>query len=168
MLHVSSQRGITLAARNGYWIGGMILYDLRCSQDHTFEAWFPDSGAYEKQRAGRHISCPVCGDKRVEKALMTPNIGKAHRDGSGGTPATKAVAGQVSEQAVKAAFMELRKHVEANADYVGEKFPEEARKIHYGETEQRNIYGESSTEEAEALKDEGVEFQRIPWVRHDS
>ena len=131
----------------------MILYDLRCSQDHTFEAWFPDSGAYEEQRAGRQISCPVCGDKRVEKALMAPNIGKAHRDGSGGTPDTKAVAGQVSEQAVKAAFMELRKHVEANADYVGEKFPEEARKIHYGETEQRNIY--------EAME-EGKEVKKLP------
>lgn len=146
----------------------MILYDLRCSHDHVFEAWFRDSGAYEEQCAGRQIPCPVCGDTRVEKAMMAPRLGKAHRNESRRAPATKAVAGQVSEQAVKVALMELRKHVESNADDVGDKFPEEARKIHYGETEQRNIYGESTPEEAEALKDEGVEFQRIPWVRHDS
>jgi len=157
-----------MAVHIGLWNGGMILYDLRCSQDHTFEAWFRDSGAYEEQRPGLQIRCPVCGDMRVEKALMAPRLGKAHRDEPRRAPTTKAVAGQVSERAVKAALMELRKHVESNADYVGEKFSEEARKIHYGQAEQRNIYGESTTEEAQSLKEEGVEFQRIPWVRHDS
>ncbi len=134
----------------------MILFDLKCANEHVFEAWFKDSETFERQAEGAEIVCPVCGDSGVEKALMAPRIGKRDRE-----IATKAV-----EHAKRyAAFAsEVRRRVEDNCDYVGPKFPEEARKIHYGESESRGIYGEASDEDAAALDDEGIEVQRIPWA----
>jgi len=138
----------------------MILFDLKCAGGHVFEAWFPDSGTFEVQAASAEIACPVCGDTAVTKALMAPNVANTKKKHGGGKSDKSAMhMGQY-----KAALAELRKHVEKNCDYVGEKFPEEARKIHYGETEQRNIYGEASAEEATELKEEGVEVQRVPWT----
>ena len=137
----------------------MILFDLKCHKGHVFEAWFRDGATAERQISGRKVSCPSCGASKVEKAPMAPRIGKAER---------KARA-ESKEMATKAALLhkelaQLRAKVEANCDYVGEKFAEEARKIHYSETEARGIYGETSEDEARALEDEGIEFARIPWV----
>lgn len=137
----------------------MIVYDLKCGEDHVFEAWFKDSAAYAAQAKGRKIICPVCGNKRVEKALMAPNI------------ATKSERTPAPPDPRKAQFVahmqalgELRKKVEESCDYVGPRFAEEARKIHYGESQARGIYGEATTDDAESLSDEGVEFAKIPWV----
>ncbi len=138
----------------------MILFDLKCTGDHVFEAWFPDSDSFEAQAANDEIACPVCGDTEIAKALMAPNVSGAKKAGE--APQDKA-AMHMGEY--MSALAELRKHVEANCDDVGDKFPEEARKIHYGETEKRNIYGEASTEEAAELRDEGVEVQPIPWSK---
>lgn len=140
----------------------MIVFDLKCKDGHVFEAWFPDSKAFEKQKAKKAVVCPVCGNRRVTKAPMAPNIASG-----------KAREGEKAQQHPQAKEMmvmlsKLRQEVEKNCDYVGNKFPEEARKIHYGEAEKRNIYGEASKEDAESLAEEGVEFQRIPWVRHDA
>ena len=134
----------------------MILYDLKCRKDHVFETWFRDSAAYEEQVAAGAISCPTCGSRKIEKALMAPRIGKGDRE----------IATKAAEHAKRyAAFAsEVRRRVEDNCDYVGPKFPEEARKIHYGEAESRGIYGEASDEDASALDDEGIEVQRIPWA----
>ncbi len=134
----------------------MILFDLKCANEHVFEAWFKDSETFERQVEGSEIVCPVCGDSAVEKALMAPRIGKGDSK----------MAVKAAEHAKRyAAFAsEVRRHVEDNCDYVGPKFPEEARKIHYGETEARGIYGEASDEDAAALDDEGIEVQRIPWA----
>lgn len=137
----------------------MILFDLKCAGDHVFEAWFQDSGAFEAQATNGEVACPVCGDTAVAKALMAPNVAGAKK--SGGAPRDKAA---MHMGQYMSALAEVRKHVEANCDNVGDKFPEEARKIHYGETEKRNIYGEASNEEAAELKDEGVEVQRMPWI----
>jgi hypothetical protein len=161
----------------------MILFDLRCAKGHVFEGWFRDGAAFDAQAASRKVACPVCGSRNVVKAPMAPRIGKgsaAERD----RPAEKAGAADKERRPdaagaakptpapthmhVVQALRELRRHVEANCDYVGERFAEEARRIHYGETDRRNIYGEASDEEARALDEEGVEFKRIPWVpRHD-
>lgn len=140
----------------------MIVFDLKCKDGHVFEAWFPDSKAFEKQKAKKAVVCPVCGNRRVTKAPMAPNIASG-----------KAREGEKAQQNPQAKEMmvmlsKLRQEVEKNCDYVGDKFPEEARKIHYGEAEKRNIYGEASKEDAESLAEEGIEFQRIPWVRHDA
>ena len=140
----------------------MILFDLRCANDHQFEGWFRDSAAYESQAGSGEVSCPVCGDSAIEKALMAPRVTKTKKKRRGARTAVHA--GQYMK-----ALSELRKHVEANCEHVGEKFAEEARKIHYGETEARNIYGEATEKESTELKDEGVEFERIPWTpRHDA
>lgn len=136
----------------------MILFDLKCGKGHVFEAWFRDGGTADKQLAGRKVTCPDCGMTKVAKAPMAPRIGKAAP-----SPAEQ------REMAVKAAVVrkelkELRAKVEANCDYVGGRFAEEARKIHYGEVEERGIYGETSDDEARSLADEGVPFARIPWL----
>lgn len=139
----------------------MIVFDLKCGQDHRFQAWFRNGETYEAQAAAAEIACPTCGDTKVAKAPMAPKLVKALGD----SPDRAAqVAGEM-----RRLLGELRDHVEKTADYVGERFPEEARRIHYGETEARPIYGEASPDEAESLKEEGVEVARIPWLpRTDS
>ncbi len=137
----------------------MISYDLRCAKEHVFEAWFRNSDAYSEQVKKKTVACPVCGSTKVEKTIMAPRIAKS--DGGGSD--------DVSPETMKNMLVKLRVSVEENCDYVGADFPEVARKIHYGETEHRDIYGEASDQEATDLADEGVEFGRIPWVpRADS
>jgi hypothetical protein len=148
----------------------MILYDLKCHQDHVFEAWFSDSAGFAAQAAGGEVVCPVCGSKKIGKALMAPNVNKGRSRAAGLPPESREVAVADSQAATqKAAELRrmlrgLRQHVEQNCDYVGPEFAEEARKIHYGEAEVRAIYGETTDEEAEALSEEGVPFSRIPWL----
>ena len=135
----------------------MIRYNLICRKAHEFEGWFRDSALFDEQVAAGEVVCPVCGSKKVEKALMAPRVAAGRDRGRATKEANEA--GKVMN-----ALRELRSHVEANCDYVGPEFAEEARKIHYGETDQRNIYGETSSDEAKSLEEEGVEVQRIPWV----
>jgi hypothetical protein len=154
----------------------MIHYQLRCSADHAFDGWFKDSAAFEKQAELALVTCPECGDSRVNRALMAPSIGRKRatvdQTGEPETPPAPAPepAPPVPEKAVampdqlRAVLQRIRAEVERTADYVGPTFADEARRIHRGETEQRNIYGESTPEQAEALADEGIEVARIPWV----
>ena len=140
----------------------MIVFNLKCSKDHVSEIWFRDSAAYEAQAAARKIVCPACGSTKMSKAPMAPNLAKR---------ATLNVPPQADSRAARQhrQLSELRRCVEENFDHVGRKFPEEARKIHYGEAEPRNIYGESTEQEARSLSEEGVRIARIPWLRrHDS
>ena len=131
----------------------MILFTLRCGSGHEFEAWFRNGDGFEAQQKAAEIACPECGDTQVEKALMAPNIARSHKK----TPA-------MSPAQMRAALVELRRQVETNCDYVGERFAEEARKIHYGEADAHGIYGEATTEESRELAEEGIAFGRIPWV----
>ena len=133
----------------------MIVFELKCGSDHNFEAWFQDSKAYERQRKRKQIACPVCGDSAVEKALMAPSIARSRE--------SQAADERAMAKAALQKLAELRKHVEQNCDYVGPAFAEEARKIHHGEVEKRDIYGEATADEAKELAEEGVEFARIPW-----
>jgi hypothetical protein len=133
----------------------MIVFDLRCSKGHEFEAWFRDSATYEKQVEESSITCAVCGDGEVSKALMAPAV-------SSGRPEKPSGPAQAAE--AMRLLRKVRNHVEKNFDHVGERFPEEARKMHYGETEKRSIYGEASAGEAKALRDEGIEVGQIPWL----
>lgn len=134
----------------------MISFNIMCSSDHVFEAWFSDGKSFDRQRRQRKVACPVCGDTKVSKAPMAPNIA---RGASRGAARRQALAKEMAT-----ALRKLRREVETNCDYVGDRFAEEARKIHYDETEPRNIYGETTPEEATALKEEGVEFARVPWL----
>ena len=136
----------------------MIVFDLICGDGHRFEAWFRDGGAYEAQAAAGEVVCPLCSDTDVVKAPMAPNLARG---------AARREAEQPAE--TMRSLRALREHVENTFDNVGERFPEEARKIHYGEVEKRNIYGQASAEEARELHDEGVEFGSLPWApRSDS
>ncbi|MCW0233474.1 MAG: DUF1178 family protein [Ferrovibrio sp.] len=134
----------------------MIKYELKCRKDHVFEAWFYDSATYDKQEAGGKVVCPVCNSRKVTRAPMAPRIGKSK---------SQVAAAEAKQQAMALkALAEIRDHVEKNADYVGDQFAEEARKIHYGEVDKRSIYGEATREEAEDLAEEGVDVAMIPWL----
>ena len=137
----------------------MILFDLKCAEDHVFEAWFRDSETYDSQAASGEIACLVCGDTRIAKALMAPNLARGTANADSGRAA-------LMMRQLRAMHEEITK----NSDDVGEKFPEEARKIHYGETAKRNIHGRAKLEDARALNDEGIEFGVLPLLpgRKDS
>ena len=157
----------------------MIRYTLRCERDHTFESWFQDSAAYDSQARRKLVSCPICESVKVEKAIMAPRIvGKKGRERAAEpvpAPASAAEAPapgatplmMAQERELRAKIKELRDHIVKNADNVGEKFPNEARKMHYGEIEHRPIYGEASPEEAKSLIDEGVEVSPLPVLPDD-
>jgi hypothetical protein len=151
----------------------MIHYDLRCGAGHDFDSWFKDSEAFAAQSKAGFVECPVCGSKDVSKRLMAPAIPKKGRSRAKEAPAPPP-APVVTEAppappppmpAQMVAFLQrVRSEIEKRADYVGRDFAEEARKIHRGESERSAIYGEASDADAEALREEGIEVARIPWV----
>jgi hypothetical protein len=150
----------------------VILYTLACDRQHTFESWFQNSAAYDKQRKRGLVTCPICNSAKVEKAIMAPRLGRtdvpeasdAPVQVAATTPDAKAPVAMMSpqEHEFRKKLRELRDHVTKNADYVGQKFPDEARKMHYGEIEHRSIYGEASPNDAKALHEEGIEFHPLP------
>lgn len=165
----------------GDFLTAMIVYDLKCRKDHVFEAWFPDSASFTAQAEAGKVICPVCGSKKVAKALMAPAVLKGgreaatvQRDERPAPPSqpdrTPGAALADSERAgeLRRLLRDLRDHVEQNCDYVGGEFAEEARKIHYGETDPRGIYGETSEDEARELQDEGIEVARVPWLPREN
>ena len=140
----------------------MIRYQLTCEDGHGFQSWFADSAAFDTLRKANAVQCPQCGSTSVQKALMTPQVATARKKDK-----VRLAANQSMPAEALAALRKIRKHVTENADYVGEKFPEEARKIHYEEAEKRGIYGEASRDEAKALKEEGIEFHPLPTLPED-
>jgi hypothetical protein len=150
----------------------MIRYSLACERQHVFESWFKNSAAYDRQAARGLVTCPLCGSAKVEKAIMAPALGRAARKRTPAAPEIPAApatdektpVAMVSpqEREMRAKLKELRDHLTKNSDYVGQKFPEEARKMHYGEVEHRSIYGEASAEDAKELREEGIEFHPLP------
>lgn len=129
----------------------MIAYALHCHKGHEFDGWFRDSTAFDEQARSGHLRCPSCNSVRIEKAIMAPAVSGTKKD------TTTASATQVRQFATG-----LRKYVQENADYVGPNFAEEARKIHYGETAERHIYGEATAQEARELIEEGVDVAPLP------
>jgi hypothetical protein len=158
----------------------MIRYSLVCERKHDFEIWFKNSADYDKQSKRGLVTCPSCGSEKVEKALMAPSLGRGTRKGSteiavpAATPAAEAPAPVESkapvammspqEREFRTKLKELRDHLTKNAENVGGKFPEEARKMHYGDIEHRSIYGEASPQDAKELADEGIEFHPLPML----
>jgi hypothetical protein len=173
----------------------MIRYALNCDQGHSFESWFASSSAFDKQAKRGLVTCPMCGSAEVEKAIMAPNLAPnlAANLGHGGTadprpptptppvpppplqpapmppipPKTPVAMMSAAERELRHKLKELRDHITKNAHYVGPRFPEEARKIHYGEAEHRSIYGEASPEDAKQLHEEGIEFHPLPILPDD-
>jgi hypothetical protein len=158
----------------------MIRYHLRCERGHTFESWFQSSAVYESQEKRKLVNCPACGSAKVERAIMAPQIvsKKGRNDAAPAPVAPAAAATEVTapgstpllmaqERELRAKLKELRDHIVKNADNVGERFPNEARKMHYGDIEHRPIYGEASPEEARSLIEEGVEVSPLPVLPDD-
>jgi hypothetical protein len=151
----------------------MIRYALACDRSHEFEIWFKNSADYDRQAKRGLVACPVCDSKKVEKALMAPSLGRGSRKRAAAVPdapiATETPAHTApmpvmssQEQELRTKLRELREHLTRNADNVGTKFPDEARKMHYGEAEPRSIYGEASPEDAKEMLEEGIEFHPLP------
>jgi hypothetical protein len=154
----------------------VIRYALHCDKGHDFESWFPNSAAYDKQVKRKLVSCPACGSTKVEKAIMAPRLARADTSTAlarTDVPAPAPAANEASEtapvamispqeQEFRAKLKELRDHLISNSDDVGKQFPEEARKMHYGESEVRSIHGEASLEDAKELADEGIELFPLP------
>ncbi|RJF76933.1 DUF1178 family protein [Rhodopseudomonas palustris] len=162
----------------------MIRYSLRCDGGHEFESWFQSSSAYDSQVRRKLVNCPTCDSTKVEKAIMAPRIvgkkgrGRAPEPVEAPSPAAApeaAASAEVSptpllmaqERELRAKLKELRDHIVKTADNVGDSFPEEARKMHYGDIEHRPIYGEASPTEAKALIEEGIEVAPLPVLPDD-
>ena len=154
----------------------MIRYRLNCRKGHQFEGWFASSTAFDRQAKRGDVTCPTCGTSKVSKALMAPSIAKGgkpkRRVKSGGDqpdndtpkPETQRVA---AHKELAAAMRKLRAEIESKSEYVGTRFPEEARKIHYEESPARGIHGEATAEEAKSLSEEGIEFFPLPALPED-
>lgn len=161
----------------------MIRYSLCCPSDHQFEAWFAGSEAFEAQSAAGQVHCPVCGSAEVAKMLMTPSVSTARKKQelarlpvpeqtaaqppAETPPAMPVIAHPELPDSVKAMIRTVRDHVLKNADNVGAQFAEEARKIHYGEADERGIYGQASAEEVETLHEEGIDVMPLPVLPED-
>jgi len=153
----------------------MIRYSLRCERGHAFESWFQGSDAFESQRKRKLVTCPTCDSAKVEKAIMAPRLTRKGNSRAEPTAAMPAAAEQQQTPLVMAPqerelvtkLRELRDHVTKTAENVGEKFPDEARKMHYGDIEHRPIYGEATTDEARSMIEEGIEVLPLPVLPDD-
>jgi hypothetical protein len=153
----------------------MIRYSLACENGHSFESWFDNSATYDKQVKRGLVMCPVCDTSKVEKAIMAPRLAHASNiaearpvaasppaEAPASEPAAPVAMLSPHEREFRKKLKELRDHLTKNADYVGQRFPDEARKMHYGEIEHRSIYGEATPDQAKDLHDEGIEFHPLP------
>lgn len=175
----------------------MIRYSLICDLTHEFEGWFRNSEDFDAQREARHVQCPICGSQAVHKSLMAPAVSTARKktarpgDASEGQSGSSSTAGDlpaagvnadekspgsdqlallppdIRRQEIAAGLRALRNRIVENSEHVGDRFAEEARKMHYGETEERRIYGEATRDDAEALIEEGIAVLPVPLVPDD-
>ena len=139
----------------------MIRFSLHCDQAHAFEGWFRDNADYDTQSKRGFVDCPSCGSKSIAKALMAPAVSTSRKQEK------VALAVNAEQRKLMAELKQMAAKVRENADYVGDKFADEARKIHFGETEQRGIYGEATPDEARDLIEDGIEFMPIPVFPDD-
>ena len=139
----------------------MISYSLICENEHKFDAWFGSADAYEAQQQRGIVTCPICDSRDVHKALMAPAVSRS------GSEKVALSIGHPQHAQLQAAMRALREKVTSEADYVGDKFAEEARKIHFKDVEARGIYGEATKEEVAALVEDGVDFMPLPNIPED-
>ena len=132
----------------------MIIFDLKCSSNHVFEAWFKDSKEFYKNQKNGLINCPICDDNNINKSIMKPNVGKKSNSKVRKKTINKTLINKISK---------FKKSIEKNFEYVGDSFTEEAKKIKYGEVEDRGIYGEASIDQTKELIEEEIDFQPLPW-----
>ncbi len=140
----------------------MIRFNLRCQKSHEFEAWFKNSEAFEQQSVSRKVVCPQCGSKKVTKALMAPSISTSRFKQKKDDKVESRPMAKMLESDYRNAVRKIRQHIVENSEYVGDRFTEEARKIHYEEAEKRGIYGEANSDDVAELIDEGIDVMPIP------
>ncbi|CDZ59997.1 DUF1178 family protein [Neorhizobium galegae] len=141
----------------------MIKYSLSCDNAHTFEGWFSESADFDRQVASGFLTCPVCNSASISKTLMAPSVSTARKKEE-----KQAMVMDLARQEAIAKLKEAVAAIRANAEDVGEKFPEEARKIHYGEADARGIIGQASLGEVRELLDEGIEIAPLPVIPEDA
>lgn len=134
----------------------MIHYSLVCANEHRFDAWFKSAAAYDQQHRRGIVTCPICGSDGVAKALMAPSVTRS------GSDKVALSAGHPQHAQLREAMIALRNKVTSEAENVGDKFAEEARKIHFKEVAPRGIYGEATREEVAGLVEDGVDFMPLP------
>jgi hypothetical protein len=142
----------------------MIKYALGCAKGHAFESWFPDSGAYEKQRKRGFVACPECGSTEVDKAIMAPAVVAGER--AGGESGPGLVVDDRRRQ-TRELMLRMRREIEANTEDVGAKFPQEARAIHLGDAPERAIRGRASLEDARSLVEDGISLLPLPMLEDE-
>ncbi|MCA3560355.1 MAG: DUF1178 family protein [Aestuariivirga sp.] len=143
----------------------MIHYDLICDKGHAFDGWFRNSAAYDEQSGRGLVACSHCGSAKVEKQLMAPGIPVKSNRKSGQKMVSAPADPRLAE--LMTMMRKIRRHVEENAEYVGDRFAEEARKIHYEESDPRGIYGQTTPDEAKALIEEGIAVHPLPRLPED-
>ena len=134
----------------------MIKYLLKCNNKHEFESWFSESKEFDKLKKKKLIECIFCQSKNVDKSIMSPNIGRKEK-----TVEKKFDYKEFNK--IKKDLIKIRKFVEKNFEFVGDKFPKEVREIYY-DNKKKNIYGTATLEEKLELEEEGIELANIPWV----
>jgi hypothetical protein len=139
----------------------MIRFSLHCDHGHEFEGWFRDNADFDRQSERKLVSCPVCNSPEIQKSLMAPAVSTSR------SKEQVAIAMGEAQKQMLEQMRELSRKVRENADYVGDQFAEEARKIHFGETEARGIYGEASKEDVHSLIDDGVDVMPLPVFPED-
>jgi len=145
----------------------MIQYALKCSKGHSFDSWFQSAEAYDKLAASGMVTCAVCGCAHVEKAIMTPRVRPArtaHKAAEVTEPSSEKINVASAPPDAERVLAELRRKIEENSDYVGQKFASEARKMHLGEAPERSIYGEVKPDEAKSLIEDGVPVAPLPFI----
>ncbi|HEV2604430.1 MAG TPA: DUF1178 family protein [Microvirga sp.] len=152
----------------------MIKYALACDQAHEFESWFPSSEAYESQRKRGFVTCPICDSPKVEKQIMAPRVARTDKgrpapmpEAPAPEPAQPVAVLSEKERELRAMLRAIREHVTKTAENVGDRFADEARKMHYGEIEHRSIYGQANPVEARELWEEGIEVRPLPLLPDD-
>ncbi len=141
----------------------MIKYSLSCENAHTFEGWFSTSAEFDRQRQSGFLTCPACNSASISKTLMAPSVSTARKKEE-----KREIVMDMARQEMIAKVKEAVAAIKANAEDVGEKFPEEARKIHYGEADARGIIGQASLGEVKDLLDEGIEVAPLPVLPEDA
>ncbi|MEP7239842.1 MAG: DUF1178 family protein [Devosia sp.] len=139
----------------------MIHYSLVCDKSHKFDGWFASASAYDEQKLRGLVTCPICLTSSVDKALMAPSLGRS------GSEKVSLSIGHPQHAQLREAMLALRNKVTSEADYVGDKFAEEARKIHFKDVDARGIYGEATREEVAALVEDGVDFMPLPTIKEE-
>tara|TARA_Y100001970_G_C14100615_1_gene785251 strand:- start:508 stop:927 length:420 start_codon:yes stop_codon:yes gene_type:complete len=135
----------------------MIKYILKCNNKHEFESWFSNSNEYEKLKKKKLIECIFCHSKQVQKSIMSPQISNSLSNKN-----KDLVEKEVNS--VKKELIKIREFVEKNFEFVGDKFAKKVRDVYYDKNKKKNIYGTTTEEEREELKEEGIELNTIPWI----